>query len=73
MFDLIEATVKPLSLNTSILEAAYELYLAAPQSSHPTIDLRRLARITGKSLLTCRNAIVEAHRLGRFPDCSLES
>lgn len=73
MFDVIQASVKPLMLNYSVLEKAYELYLEAPQSSSPMIDLRQLSRKTGKSLLECRNAIVEANQLGRFPDCSLKS
>lgn len=73
MFDLLEATVKPLTLDYKVLEVAYEMYLQAPQSSHPLINLRELSRKSGKSLLECRNAIVEAHRLGRFPTCALES
>lgn len=73
MFDLVEATVKPLMLDTRVLEAAYELYLQAPQTSHPVINLRELSRQTGRSLLECRNAIVEANQLRRFPDCALES
>jgi hypothetical protein len=71
MFSLIESTVKPLMLNTKVLEVAYELYLDAPQDSSPTIDLRDLSRKTGVGLLECRNAIVEANKLGRFPNCSL--
>lgn len=73
MFNLVEATVKPLMLNHQVLEVAYELYLQAAESSHPVINLRELARKTGKSALTCRNAIVEANQLGRFPNCVLES
>lgn len=73
MFDVVGATVRPLMLNMKVLEAAYELYLSAPQSSHPLINLQELSRKTGKSLLECRNAIVEANQLGRFPDCALES
>lgn len=72
MFNVIEATVKPLMLNTKILEVAYELYLEAPETYNPTIDLRTLSRKTNAGLLECRNAIVEANRCGRFPDCSLE-
>lgn len=72
MFDLVEATVKPLMLNHRILEAAYELYLLAPEGSHPVISLRKLSQQTGKSPLECRNAIVEANHLRRFPDCALE-
>ncbi|HEY9697761.1 MAG TPA: hypothetical protein V6D10_10890 [Trichocoleus sp.] len=71
MFNVIEAMVRPLTLNTQVLEVAYELYLKAPQSSSPEISLQELSRKTGSSLLECRNAIVEAHRVGRFPSCSL--
>jgi len=73
MFDLVEATIKPLMLNYKVLEVAYELYLEASQSSYPVINLKDLSRRTGRSLLECRNAIVEANRLGRFPNCALES
>ncbi|MEB3357070.1 MAG: hypothetical protein VKK04_10105 [Synechococcales bacterium] len=73
MFEVLEASVKPLMLNMRVLEVAYELYLSAPQSSSPVIDLRTLSRRTGKGLLECRNAIVEANKLGRFPDCSLKT
>ncbi len=73
MFNVLEATVKPLMLNHKVLEVAYELYLQAPQSANPVINLRDLSRRTGKPLLECRNAIVEANGLGRFPDCALES
>ncbi|GAB4132477.1 MAG: hypothetical protein Fur0046_02310 [Cyanobacteria bacterium J069] len=73
MFDLVEATVKPLTLNYKILEAAYELYLQAAEGSHPVINLSELSRKTGKSALACRNTIVEANQLGRFPNCALES
>jgi hypothetical protein len=73
MFDVVEATVRPLMLNTKILEVAYEFYLEASHSSHPVINLKALSRKTGKSLLECRNAIVEANQLGRFPNCALES
>jgi len=73
MLNVLEATIKPLMLNHKVLEVAYELYLQAPQSSHPLINLRELSRRTGESLLECRNAIVEAHQLGRFPQCALES
>lgn len=73
MFELLESTIKPLKLNSAILDVAYELYLQAPQENYPTINLRVLAQKTGKSLLECRNAIVEANRLGRFPSCQLQS
>ena len=59
-------------LNSQVLEVAYELYLKAPQESYPVIDLRELSQRTGASLLECRNAIVEANRLGQFPKCALE-
>ncbi len=72
MFQLLEKTITPLSLNTRILEVAYELYLQAPQQSEPVIPLRHLADRTGASLLECRNTIVAAHRVGRFPPCTLE-
>ncbi len=72
MFNLLETTIKPLMLNSQVLEVAYELYLKAPQESYPVIDLRELSQRTGASLLECRNAIVEANRLGRFPKCALE-
>ena len=71
MFSLVDAVVKPLTLNTQVLEVAYDLYLEAPQSSSPEINLKELSRRTGASLLECRNAIVEANRVGRFPNCSL--
>lgn len=73
MLNLLESTVKPLMLNHKVLEVAYELYLQAPQASYPVISLKELSRKTGQSLLECRNAIVEAHSLGRFPQCALES
>lgn len=73
MLDVLQATIKPLMLNDKVLEVAYELYLQAPQSSHPLINLRELSRRTGSSLLECRNAIVEAHQLGRFPQCALDA
>jgi hypothetical protein len=73
MFDLLEATVRPLRLNAKVLEVAYELYLAAPQAANPVIDLRELSRRTGANLLECRNAIVDANKVGRFPDCSLQT
>jgi hypothetical protein len=73
MFDLVEATVKPLMLNHRVLDVAYELYLKAPQEQYPVIDLNELSRQTGASRLECRNAIVEANKLGRFPNCSLNA
>lgn len=71
MLNWLETTIRPLQLNAQVLEVAYELYLQAPQESYPTINLHELARRTGASLLECRNAIVEANQLGRFPQCSL--
>jgi hypothetical protein len=73
MFEVLESSIKPLTLDLKVLETAYELYLAAPQGTYPTINLRLLAQRTGKTLLHCRNEIVEANRLGRFPDCQLQS
>ncbi|MBF2029298.1 MAG: hypothetical protein IGS48_21480 [Oscillatoriales cyanobacterium C42_A2020_001] len=73
MLNVLEATVKPLMLNYRVLEVAYELYLQAPEATHPLINLKELSRRTGASLLECRNAIVEAHNLGRFPQCALET
>uniref|UniRef100_A0ACD5GYU0 Uncharacterized protein n=1 Tax=Desertifilum tharense IPPAS B-1220 TaxID=1781255 RepID=A0ACD5GYU0_9CYAN len=71
MFNLIEKTIQPLQLNYKILEAAYELYLKAPQSDYPEINLQELSRKTGTSILECRNAIVSANELRRFPNCAL--
>ncbi|XHX76083.1 MAG: hypothetical protein RBJ76_16720 [Stenomitos frigidus ULC029] len=73
MFNVLEATVRPLMLNGKVLDVAYELYLTAPPSSHPVISLQELSRKTGASLLECRNAVVEANRHGRFPQCALET
>lgn len=70
MFDVLQSSVKPLLLDEKVLEAAYSLYLSASESV-PVISLQQLARATGKSPLKCRNAIVEANSLGRFPDCEL--
>jgi hypothetical protein len=71
MFNLIEPKPRSLMLNAKVLDAAYELYLQAPQEVYPAIDLREVAHRTGVSLLECRNAIVEANRLGQFPNCTL--
>jgi hypothetical protein len=68
MLDVLNATVRPLLLDDQVLEVAYKLYMTAPS---PTISLKRLSEMTGKSPLRCRNAIVEANGLGRFPDCEL--
>lgn len=71
MLDVISSTVRPLLLDDQVLEAAYRLYMSAPQASSPAISLKRLSDMTGKTPLRCRNAIVEANGLGRFPDCEL--
>ena len=71
MLDVIKSSIRPLMLDEQVLETAYKLYLEAPAASCPAICLRSLAKRTGKSLLQCRNAIVEANHLGRFPDCEL--
>ncbi len=73
MFEVLERSIRPLTLNLKVLEVAYELYLQAPQSYCPTISLKEVSIRTGLGMLECRNAIVEANRLGRFPDCALES
>lgn len=73
MLEVIKSKIRPLSLDVGLLEKAYQMYLEAPQASHPEIDLVALARQTGRSPLDCRNAIVDANRLGRFPDCALRS
>ena len=73
MLSFIKSKIEPLNLTASILDEAYQLYLKAPEGDYPTINLRQLSRITGKSLLDCRNAIVSANRAGRFPNCQLET
>jgi hypothetical protein len=73
MLNLLEATVRPLMLNSQVLDVAYELYLSAPPSVYPVINLKELALKTGASLLECRNAIVKANQHGRFPQCALET
>lgn len=73
MFSLLENAVQPLAMNMVILEAAYELYLEAPQADYPVISLRDLSRKTGASLLECRNTIVTANKAGKFPNCTLFS
>jgi hypothetical protein len=35
MFNVLEATVRPLMLNGKVLDVAYELYLAAPPVKLP--------------------------------------
>lgn len=71
MLEVLKSTVRPLLLDEQVLEAAYSLYLQSPKTRLPAISLRRVATLTGKSPLRCRNAIVEANGLGRFPDCEL--
>lgn len=73
ILDNLETALQPLTVQSEILEAAYELYLQAPQSDYPTIDLRKLARETGTSLWDCRNVIVSANKVGKFPNCALSS
>jgi len=70
---LVVSTVKPLTLNWTILETAYELYLKAPQNDYPLINLRELSQRSGSSMLECHNTIVEANKLGKFPNYLLES
>ncbi|MGF1459774.1 MAG: hypothetical protein ACFBSG_12195 [Leptolyngbyaceae cyanobacterium] len=69
MLEVLKSSVAPLLLDEKVLEAAYGLYMAAPPNSCPAISLMQLSKATGKSPLRCRNAIVEANSVGRFPDC----
>jgi len=71
MFNVVKSTVKTLMLDEQILEPAYQLYLQARSPGIPAISLQKLANLTGESCLSCRNAIVAANRVGRFPDCEL--
>ncbi len=71
MFQLLEKVIQPLELNSQVLEVAYELYLEAPQAAYPLINLKELSCKTNTSVIDCRNAIVSANKLGRFPDCCL--
>ena len=71
MLEVLKSTVKPLLLDEKVLEAAYSIYMAAPHSQLPVISLKQVSQATGKSPLSCRNAIIEANGLGRFPDCEL--
>lgn len=73
MFNVIAKTLNVRPLDQDILEVAYDLYLQAPESSHPLINLKEVAQQTGESPLHCRNAIVSACQAGRFPNCSLAS
>lgn len=73
MLSLLETSIQPLFQDSKVLDIAYELYLQAPEDSHPLIDLREVSKRTGLSLLTCRNAIIQANKVGRFPNCSLSS
>jgi hypothetical protein len=71
MFNVVKSTVKSLMLEDKILERAYQLYLTSQSTELPSISLKVLANQTGESCLKCRNAIVEANRVGHFPDCEL--
>jgi hypothetical protein len=71
MLDVVKSTVRPLMFDEAVLEAAYSLYMSASESNLPAISLRVLSQKTGKSPLKCRNAIIEANSVGRFPDCEL--
>ncbi|MDB9510290.1 hypothetical protein PN499_03610 [Kamptonema animale CS-326] len=73
MFELLEKRIQPLSLNFKVLEVAYELYLQAPQSDSPVINLKDLAQKSNASVFDCRNTIVSANKIGKFPNCSLSS
>jgi len=73
MFQLLEKRIQPLSLNFKVLEVAYELYMQAPQSDLPLINLKELAQKTNASVLDCRNTIVSANKIGKFPNCSLST
>ncbi len=73
MFNVIAKTLNVRPLDQDILEVAYDLYLQAPESSHPLINLKEVAQQTGETPLKCRNAIVSACQAGRFPNCSLAS
>ena len=71
MFSLLETTIQSASLNPSVLELAYQLYLQAPEEDLPVINLKELSQKTQTNMLECRNLIVTANKLGRFPNCSL--
>ncbi|MGE5658191.1 MAG: hypothetical protein ACM37W_16430 [Actinomycetota bacterium] len=71
MFSLLETTIQSATLNPSVLEAAYELYLQADGNDSPIINLKELSKRTRTSMLECRNMIVTANRMGKFPNCSL--
>ena len=73
MLNVIAKTLNVRPLDQDILEVAYDLYLQAPESSHPLINLKEVAQQTGETPLKCRNAIVSACQAGRFPNCSLAS
>jgi hypothetical protein len=70
-FSSLAKVLEPTQLNSNVLETAYELYLAAAQESFPVINLKELSERTGASLIDCRNTIVTANKMGRFPKCSL--
>lgn len=71
MFSLLETTIQSATLNPSVLEAAYELYLQADGNDSPIINLKELSKRTRTSMLECRNIIVTANKMGKFPNCSL--
>lgn len=73
MLDSLAKALDSFQLNHRVLETAFELYLQAPPDSHPLINLRDVSKRTGVGLLECRNTIVTANKLGRFPNCSLAS
>lgn len=73
MLSFVTQSLKVKSLDVDVLEVAFELYLEAPQDSHPMINIRTVSERTGSSLIECRNAIVQACKAGRFPNCSLVS
>lgn len=71
MFSLLETAIQSATLNPSVLEVAYQLYLQAPPEDSPVINLQELSQKTKTSMLECRNLIVTANKMGRFPNCSL--
>lgn len=71
MLELLAKQIQPLELNSKVLEVAYELYLEAPQADYPLINLKELAQKSRTSIWQCRNIIVSANKVGKFPNCSL--
>ncbi|WP_226579358.1 hypothetical protein [Microseira wollei] len=53
---------------TQVIKLANPILLLAP-----LINLREISQRNGSSMLECRNTIVEANKLGKFPNCMLES